>query len=178
MIDVNTFISSHTQIIPGLWIGNEASSQDGNFIRKNNISFIINCTNSIANKFEKDIRYMRLPVNDPGPLRSPRIANPDNVKMISLIPRAARALNDALVQGENVLVHCHAGAQRSASVVIYYLIKYGNFAVSEAFKNALEPEKKRILYRSSVNYVTSKRPIVYFGGSHNNFSYAFEHLLR
>ena len=129
-IDINSYISSYTQILPGLWLGNEAASQNEDFIRKNRITLIVNCSKKIPNTFENrmfgqptipGIRYIRLPVNDPGPLVSPS-RNQDNLDMIILIPQAARAIHHALQRGEHVLVHCHAGAQRSASVVIYYLL--------------------------------------------------------
>lgn len=37
-----------------------------------------------------------------------------------------------------VLVHCMAGASRSASVIIYYLIKYHNFSFDHALTHVKE----------------------------------------
>lgn len=122
-----------------------------------------------------NVRYIRLPINDPGPLSAPS-RNQDNLDMITLIPQAANIIHDALQRGENVLVHCHAGAQRSASVIVYYLMQYGVFHVTSEFRNTSPCKQKQILYNSSVNYVVSKRPFVYYGGLHNNFKYALEQI--
>jgi protein-tyrosine phosphatase len=180
IMDVNTFVPSHTEVLPGLWLGNEASSQSEKFVRGKNISFIVNCSKSIPNKFEGtsyNIAYLRLNVNDPGPLNNPW-ENDDNIQMITLIPQAIESMRLALRNGQNILVHCHAGAQRSASVVIYYLITYGHFTVGPEFNNLSDQEKKKILYHSSVNYLLCKRPFVYYGGLHNNFKYALEQILN
>jgi protein-tyrosine phosphatase len=54
-----------------------------------------------------------------------------------------KVIDDFLSSDKIVLVHCSAGVSRSASVVIYYLIKYKNYK----FSNALI-------------YVQSKRPSI------------------
>lgn len=176
-MDINNFVPSHTEVLPGLWLGNEASSQNEKFIREKNISLVINCSKSIPNKFENiGVRYMRLPVNDPGPLRNPW-QNDDNIHMITLIPNATEAIREALEDGQNVLVHCHAGAQRSATVVINYIIHYGEFAVGPNFHMLSDADKKRVLYNSAVSYLVYRRPFVYYGGLNNNFRYALEQVL-
>lgn len=184
-MDINSYISSCTQILPGLWLGNEAASQNENLIRKNRITLIVNCSKKIPNAFDVfptpragnalDVRYIRLPVNDPGPLVNPS-RNQDNLDMIVLVPQAAKIIHEFINRGENVLVHCHAGAQRSATVVVYYLMRYGKFHVTPEFTNALSQRRIQILYNSAVNYVVSKRPFVYYGGLHNNFKYALEQI--
>jgi len=177
-IDINNYISSYTEILPGLWLGNEAASQDENFIRRHNISLIVNCSKKIPNRFANipGMDYVRLSVNDPGPLTAPS-RNQDNIDMITLIPWAANIIHEALENGKNVLVHCHAGAQRSANVIVYYLMKYGAFAVTPQFAQASPQQRARILYNTVVNYVVSKRPFVYYGGLNNNFKYALEQIL-
>lgn len=181
-MDINSYISSCTQILPGLWLGNEAASQNANFVNKNHITLIVNCSKKISNAFEVShisntpgIRYIRLPVNDPGPLIVPS-RNQDNLDMIILVPQAAEIIRESLNRGESVLVHCHAGAQRSATVVIYYLMRYGRFRITPEFTNAMPQKQIQILYNSAVNYVVSKRPFVYYGGLHNNFKYALEQI--
>jgi len=113
MVDINSITPSYTQVLNGLWISNEAASQSAKFMHTKNISFVVNCSKNIPNKFDKYIRYLRLNVNDPGPFKTGH-SNEDNIKMIKYIPMAVNAIHEALQRGENVLVHCHAGAQRSA----------------------------------------------------------------
>lgn len=178
-IDINTFIPSYTEVVPGLWLGNEAASQDADFIRNAGIRLIINCTKKAPNKFASSlgyINYVRLSINDPGPLVVGS-RNQDNIDMITLIPYAAHLIHQALQRGESVLVHCHAGAQRSASVVVYYLMQYGKFALGPDYYRANLADRKRAKYEAVKRYLVSKRPFVYYGGTHNNFRYAMEQIL-
>ena len=44
-------MSFYNEIIPNLYLGSIEASQDFNFISKNNISIIVNCSKDIDNKF-------------------------------------------------------------------------------------------------------------------------------
>jgi hypothetical protein len=183
-MDINSRITSCTEIVPGLWLGNEAASQDIKFLRENNIKLVMNCSKNIpaSPKGSGVQKIFRIPIDDPGPLITPS-RNSDNLSMVVLIPQAVSIIHEHLLRGPDagaVLVHCHAGAQRSASVVVYYLMKHGQFKMSRG--RALQlgmmsaQDRKRVLYKSAVAYIVSKRPIVYYGGMHNNFRYAIDQL--
>ena len=53
-------------------------------------------------------------------------------------------IHKARMKGHNVLVHCHAGMQRSCAVVAMYLIKYYGMTPQEVFR-----------------YLPTKRPIAF-----------------
>ena len=47
----------------------------------------------------------------------------DEQKLLEAIPKAVTFIEDALQHGRNVLVNCHEGVSRSATVVAAYLMK-------------------------------------------------------
>lgn len=53
-------------------------------------------------------------------------------QMKSLLPDIVELLHSLLSSGHNVYVHCHAGISRSATVVIYYLMRYHGLSYSTA----------------------------------------------
>src|ERR1700678_1003123 len=114
-------VISVNEIIPGIWVGDEESSRNIEFIKKANIKVIINATRNIPCTWEKNnIEYYRLSVNDPGP--NTDIDKPDNMTMLNHIPFVLNFININHTKGNNILIHCHAGIQRSATIMLIYLI--------------------------------------------------------
>jgi protein-tyrosine phosphatase len=156
-MDVNQIVESADEILPGLWLGNQATSQSKNFIKNNKISLVVNATKHVDSKFLGDIHYIRVPVNDPGVLGIASEGNEDVEIMKKSIPLVLKQILKFRKGGRNVLVHCHAGAQRSAIIVLAYLLYRGHF-------NNID---------KAINYIVSKRPIAFFGGSSVNFIKVF-----
>lgn len=101
-------------IIPRLWLGNKGASMDPEFLKKNNITVVFNCTKDLP--FHSSIikRY-RVPVDDnlePVEINNMRVWAPE---IVYKVLREYRA-------GHTILVHCFAGMQRSAAVVAMTLI--------------------------------------------------------
>ena len=94
----------------------------------------INILKKYASKY--DIKIERYPIED---------FNPE--ELYQKLKGAGDLLNNLLVKGKNVYVHCTAGISRGPSVVIIYLVLYHNYS----FKDAVELCKK---YRpkTSPNY--------------------------
>ena len=103
-----------TLIIPRLWLGNKAASIDPEFLKKNSITVVFNCTKDLA--FHNSIlkRY-RVPVDDN--LQAVEINN-----MYMWSPEIIAKLLREYKMGHSILVHCFAGMQRSAAVVAMFLI--------------------------------------------------------
>ena len=60
-------------------------------------------------------------------------------------------------RGKNILIHCFMGASRSASVVIYYLMKKYNYGLNEAVmfcKNKRELVNPTILFYNELSELT------------------------
>jgi len=113
------------EIIPNLWLGSKNSALEQNNIRKHNIKLIINCSKDINYSVDPDIHVMRLPINDINTEESNIILR-DNIDILTYM------IDLYLHNNLGVLVHCYAGMQRSATVVICYLMKYKNFKLNDA----------------------------------------------
>jgi len=102
------------EIIPRIWLGNVRASTDQDFIKKNNIQVVFNCTKDLPFSPLIPIKY-RVPVDDN--LREEEIRN---LELWS--PEITHKLMTEYHKGYNILVHCMAGMQRSAACVAFLLI--------------------------------------------------------
>jgi atypical dual specificity phosphatase len=140
------------EIIPRLWLGNVRASQDEDFIQRENIDVIFNCTKDLPFLYEerryssttKDLPFMfnipkqyRVPVDDN--LQEEEIRN---IELWS--PEIAHKLLTMYNKGHTILVHCYAGMQRSAACVAILLIAL-----------------KHIRAEDAMNYIRSRRPVAF-----------------
>jgi dual specificity MAP kinase phosphatase len=109
------------QIVRGLWIGSERDAADLNFLKKHKIRLIVNATDAVP--VYSNIKTMRVPVED---------ASSSANRMAKYVPMTTVAINDVLRHGQNVLVHCRAGMNRSATVVAAYLMFSKGLAADRA----------------------------------------------
>jgi protein-tyrosine phosphatase len=153
-------IISVNEIVPGLWLGNEEASQSDEFLKKANIGVIVNATKHIPCKWKKahfvNVDYYRVPVNDPGPTSD--LDQEDNKIMLSHLPHVVKYININLKSNKNVLVHCHAGIQRSAAIVLAYLMAH--YYVTGHKKDRLQ---------KSLRHIMQNRPVVFYEGTVMSF---------
>lgn len=148
---------SANEIIPGIWLGNESASADLNFLKTLNINCIVNATDRIPCKFYKQgINYYQIPVGDPGPTSD--LDQPDNALMLKHIPQVLLYIDNNRKKNKNILIHCHAGIQRSATVVLLYLIKH--FFNDDNIKDR---------YQKALTIMIKNRPIVFYNGQSMSF---------
>jgi protein-tyrosine phosphatase len=162
--DHNAVYTSADEVIPGLWIGNQASSADIGFLKRHDIKTIINCSTHIpfVDHNEHKRVAVRIPVLDPGPFKP--LGYPDVAKMYKAMPDAVEIIRQSLKHG-GVLVHCHAGMQRSAAVVVVYLLHYHFTDKCNNMGDA---------YKRAVEFLLEKRPRVFYHGWHVNFQHAIK----
>jgi len=161
--DKNLDTVSADEVLPGLWIGNQASSQSVEFMKKNSIKTVFNTTKHIP--FVPNMVEIRIPVNDPGPFCD--IGQDDVARMYRALPCGVDMLHHALRKGA-VLVHCHAGMQRSAALVTAYLAKY-------YFKKLdTKGDKTADLFKQSRNFLYDKRNKVFYRNWYVNFEKAIK----
>lgn len=119
------------QIEQNLFLGSVFATHP-DALKKHNIKHIISLGCKPAANQASSIYFDVIDLDDPITLKQ---MDKD------ILPSAYKFILEKTKLGENVLVHCMAGRSRSATVVIYYLMK--KYAVS---------------YDKASEYVQSKRP--------------------
>jgi protein-tyrosine phosphatase len=128
------------EIIPNLWLGNIIDSKNDEFIK--DMDIIINCSKDIPfqNPNKKNIRIF---VED----------NLEKVEIINLyrhLDKITKYMHTNLINGKKILVHCYAGKQRSASIVVAYLMRVCNIPLTHAIE--LLKSKRIIVFNPLCNF--------------------------
>lgn len=171
--DPNTYRTSVDEVIPKLiWVGNQAAAGDCNVIKAHKITMVVNCTSHLPYYHKKcgsphcakhPVKYLRIPVGDPGPPETPGWQGKREIDlMYKMMPHICKLVREELLGGGRVLIHCHAGAQRSAGLAAGYIMRY--------HCNPKWDRDRR--YAESVRWLVAKRPAAFFGGTSVNFKEA------
>ena len=125
------------EIIPNLWLGSRLAPINQQLIKDNNIKLIINCTKDIDYYVDPNVQTIRLAIND---------LNTDEANQIlrESIDSLTFLIDLYLKNNMGVLVHCYAGVQRSATVVLCYLIKYKHLQLQMA--KTIMKDKRSIVF--------------------------------
>ncbi len=125
------------EIVPRLWLGNKNAAANTEWLKQHDITVVFNCTKTLP--FDSTIPYMyRVPVDDN--LEPEEINN-----MFAWAAETQVKLIREFKKGRGILVHCHAGMQRSAAVVAMFLITTRNMTADQAMA-----------------YIKELRPIAFF----------------
>jgi protein-tyrosine phosphatase len=103
-----------SEILPGVWLGNSSSALDIDFLTKFKITYIINVTKDVPNKYNH-IKYLHIPIDD---------IDACSINLIRLFDKATEFIMSVLSKNEKILVHCKKGHHRSASVVAAFMMRY------------------------------------------------------
>ena len=120
-----------------LYVGGIQSSET----HWNEFGLIVNCTKHIPFHKNCTSEQIRIPIND-------NIGECDRLLEIMKKTCVLQRMNECIIHEIPVLVHCHAGSQRSCALVACYLMKYNDMTLDQA-----------------MNYVRKHRPIAFFGGA-------------
>jgi len=102
------------EIIPGVWIGRWQPALNGEWLAKHGIKAVFNCTKQVA--FHPSVPYQyRIPVDDN--LQPAEINN-----MEAWAPEIAYKMLREYKAGRPMLIHCHAGMQRSTTACAFFLM--------------------------------------------------------
>jgi len=102
------------EIASGIWLGNKRAALNEKWLKENNITVVFNATKDIP--FSPCIRKQyRIPVDDN--------LKPEEIRNMTLWSHEAvyNVLKESN-KGNQILIHCMAGMQRSAAIVGMYLI--------------------------------------------------------
>ena len=112
------------EIYPGLWLG-DIYSPNPEFIKNNKITCIINCTLTVPFPKLKQIKYRyRIPVKD-------NLQVDQIYLMYSMFDPVIEFILQHL-PNEQILIHCHAGRQRSVAIIAAFLMKSAEMTKDEA----------------------------------------------
>lgn len=133
------------EILPGLWLGNRAASQDSDWLQEKGISTVFNATKDIP--FSSVVKHQyRIPVDDN--LEPVEIEN-----MRRWAPEAVLKIIREYKTGRPLLVHCHAGMQRSAALVAMTLIALKGYDTEKAIKYIRD--RRSVAFFPAVNFKKS-----------------------
>lgn len=141
-------VSKYNKIMSRIYLGNYQAAKDKEFFEKKNIKAVLNCSKDIPHHFinHKDIEYMRIPVND-------SLKSVDFEKMYNFIPAAVQFIHKhAVLQKNNIFIHCWAGRQRSCCLLASYLIYYHKMTPHEACHYISEKRIEAFHFQKSLNF--------------------------
>lgn len=122
MVDMNN-------ILPGLFLGSLEAACDLESLQKNKISHVLVVGSGLDKPFPEEIEYHHIEVYD--------FAAAD---LISHFEVTSQFIENALLSGGGVLVHCAMGISRSSTIIIAYLMK-----------------KQKMTYLDALNFTKKKR---------------------
>jgi len=123
------FFSDPTHIIDNIYLGSAYNAASFYTLKDLNIKKIINVTQEISQYYSEDFEYKTYKLYD---------NNFDDIS--DFLDDAYNYINNTT---DNILVHCYMGSSRSATIIVYYLMKKYNMSLDE-----------------SINFVRTKRNIV------------------
>lgn len=110
-----------------LYLGSRQSAAQWSELEDAKIQLVVNCTNDEevpCFHADRDLKYLRIAVNDN-----------ESATILPYLDGAADAIAAVLSQQGNVLVHCHQGISRSATVLAAFLIKHRGLTADAALQH-------------------------------------------
>ena len=104
--------NSPVEIIPHLFLGSIGSASNLKQLQNFKITHIVCCASGIKNFFPDDFKYINLNLLD---------SEKEDIKQY--FKESFDFIDEAIKNGGNVLVHCHAGVSRSSTILISYIMK-------------------------------------------------------
>jgi len=114
-----------------IYVGNETASKDLSILEGSKIMHIVNCTDSMPNHLEgssvKDtpLSYLRWNIVSHRDF-------PTEHQIVDFVKPMLEFISDAMSRGENVMVHCLAGAHRAGTTGIICLMCFAKLSAKEA----------------------------------------------
>lgn len=134
------FFGSPSHIIDNIYLGSAFNAASYYDLKDNNIKMIINVTKEISKYYPGEFEYYNCDIYD------------NNMESIEqYLEEAYQQIKNFQKNntGGNILVHCYMGASRSATIVLYYLMK--------EMKNA---DGNLVTHKEALEYLKTKRPVV------------------
>jgi protein-tyrosine phosphatase len=99
-----------TEIVRYLFLGSESKVGNIKWLKKHNIKTVVNATDDLMYKYDDSINFYMWGLKD---LPTQNI--------IPYLEKTAKIIDQSLKNHQGILIHCHMGISRSASLVWYWL---------------------------------------------------------
>jgi protein-tyrosine phosphatase len=122
-----------TLILPGIYLGGINEAYNFEWLKQHKVTHILNVAQDADCLFLNEFKYMKFDLEDI-----------PTQKLVNVFPQAYAFISYVINNPKNVLlIHCRAGISRSASILIYALMR-----------------RFGLTYNAALLFVRSKRPIV------------------
>ena len=142
----------YNEIIPGLYVGNMQAAKNDDFFKLHNIGAVLNMTPDVPHYFTNtngNVEYMRINVND-------SLKTEDFNKMFKYFPSGVSFIyKNLVIDSRKVYVHCHAGMQRSAAMVVAYLMFIHRTPLKKAVDTVISKRPVAFSFGRSINFMPS-----------------------
>ena len=126
---LNAISADMNFICDNIYLGDKRASSNENYLKQHNISAVVNCAISVVSKYN-EIKVLELQLYDKS--------------WEKLFPKLEVAYKFIKKNSKNnILIHCSQGRSRSASLVVFYLMK-----------------EKGWNYDTCIKFIKEKRPSV------------------
>ena len=135
------------EIIPGVWIGNWYTALNPAWLKAHKIESVFNCTKTVD--FSPLIPHQfRIPVDDN--LQPAEIQN-----MERWAPEIAYKILREFKAGRPMLIHCHAGMQRSTAACSFFLMVLTGRPLIQVMY--LIQSRRKVAFQPSANFASAMR---------------------
>jgi protein-tyrosine phosphatase len=111
-----------TKIQHNMWISGYIPSYNKEFLKRNSIKRIVRCFEDNGEHRFSNIKYLVIPATDTV-----------DYKISKHFEDAINFISEGVKYNEAILIHCHAGISRSATIVLVYLMCLG-YPLIDAYK--------------------------------------------
>lgn len=125
----------HPQTRAKLFIGGQEPASNKAMLEEMKIFHVVNCQGSSGENYhERDPRFTYLRYGISEDLRMAHMSSAEGV--FRFLEPLHSFIDKALHNGNNVMVHCLAGAHRAGTAGVSYMMRRGNMTYREAVKLA------------------------------------------
>jgi atypical dual specificity phosphatase len=113
-----------TLVASGLYLGDYKNASDFWWLKEKGVSTIINAAEEVPNYYPSHFNYINLNMEDVPeyPIELPKFEG------------IFRFIKEQRYKGRVTLVHCRAGVNRSAIMVLYFIMRNYNIDYNDAFE--------------------------------------------
>jgi protein-tyrosine phosphatase len=109
-------------ILPHLILGCAKDSSNLSVLQQLGVTAVLNVSHNCPSLFQSQLQYMEI-----------RVPDTYQADLLSRLDEAFQFIDGVKASGGRVLVHCHAGVSRSATVCMAYVMKTLNYDLRSAY---------------------------------------------